>query len=101
MATLSKNVITLILSLALLLFFFHGYWCNFIGSNFHHHHHRHHQGTLNRKRELIATKFDFKPFMRHHHHHLKHLSPPPESEIDPIYGVEKRLVPTGPNPLHH
>ncbi|WOL14082.1 hypothetical protein Cni_G22862 [Canna indica] len=22
-------------------------------------------------------------------------------EIDPQYGVEKRLVPTGPNPLHH
>ncbi|KMZ56145.1 hypothetical protein ZOSMA_99G00760 [Zostera marina] len=22
-------------------------------------------------------------------------------EIDPRYGVEKRLVPTGPNPLHH
>ncbi|KDO70113.1 hypothetical protein CISIN_1g039551mg [Citrus sinensis] len=23
------------------------------------------------------------------------------AEIDPRYGVEKRLVPTGPNPLHH
>lgn len=23
------------------------------------------------------------------------------NEIDPRYGVEKRLVPTGPNPLHH
>ncbi|KAI5068691.1 hypothetical protein GOP47_0017036 [Adiantum capillus-veneris] len=32
-------------------------------------------------------------------------SPAPEdaegSEIDPRYGVEKRLVPTGPNPLHN
>jgi hypothetical protein len=27
--------------------------------------------------------------------------PPPPSEIDPIYGVEKRLVPSGPNPLHN
>ncbi|XVF85844.1 hypothetical protein PTKIN_Ptkin17bG0150300 [Pterospermum kingtungense] len=30
--------------------------------------------------------------------------PPPPSEldeIDPRYGVEKRLVPSGPNPLHH
>ncbi|KAK8686834.1 hypothetical protein V6N13_125851 [Hibiscus sabdariffa] len=31
-------------------------------------------------------------------------SPPPPSngeEIDPRYGVEKRLVPSGPNPLHN
>lgn len=29
-------------------------------------------------------------------------SPPDDgNEIDPRYGVEKRLVPTGPNPLHH
>ncbi|KAH7835261.1 hypothetical protein Vadar_024504 [Vaccinium darrowii] len=30
--------------------------------------------------------------------------PPPKSpldEIDPRYGVEKRLVPSGPNPLHN
>uniref|UniRef100_A0A6N2NFI8 Uncharacterized protein n=1 Tax=Salix viminalis TaxID=40686 RepID=A0A6N2NFI8_SALVM len=27
--------------------------------------------------------------------------PPPPSEIDPRYGVEKRLVPSGPNPLHN
>ncbi|CAN6451870.1 unnamed protein product [Victoria cruziana] len=26
---------------------------------------------------------------------------PAGNEIDPRYGVEKRLVPTGPNPLHH
>ncbi|XVE91587.1 hypothetical protein REPUB_Repub01dG0022700 [Reevesia pubescens] len=32
------------------------------------------------------------------------LPPPPPSklnEIDPRYGVEKRLVPSGPNPLHN
>ncbi|KAL1198369.1 CLAVATA3/ESR (CLE)-related protein 9 [Cardamine amara subsp. amara] len=28
------------------------------------------------------------------------LSPPP-TEIDPRYGVDKRLVPSGPNPLHN
>ncbi|KAL3501482.1 hypothetical protein ACH5RR_035931 [Cinchona calisaya] len=30
-------------------------------------------------------------------------SPPPPSdyEIDPRFGVEKRLVPSGPNPLHN
>ncbi|KDP41278.1 hypothetical protein JCGZ_15685 [Jatropha curcas] len=27
--------------------------------------------------------------------------PPPASEIDPRYGVETRLVPSGPNPLHN
>ncbi|KAF9674379.1 hypothetical protein SADUNF_Sadunf10G0121200 [Salix dunnii] len=33
----------------------------------------------------------------------RHLGPPPPppSEIDPRYGVEKRLVPSGPNPLHN
>ncbi|KDP20081.1 hypothetical protein JCGZ_05850 [Jatropha curcas] len=63
---------------------------------------------------LMATsKFNFTPFIktsnhrhRHHrHHHRSHLPPvqpqPAETEIDPRYGVEKRLVPTGPNPLHH
>ncbi|KAG1368630.1 putative CLAVATA3/ESR (CLE)-related protein 9 [Cocos nucifera] len=63
----------------------------------------------------------------HHHHHsensfsMRHqpppwclpfprgqLVPPPQppppplaEEIDPRYGVDKRLVPTGPNPLHN
>ncbi|XP_039163122.1 CLAVATA3/ESR (CLE)-related protein 9-like [Eucalyptus grandis] len=27
--------------------------------------------------------------------------PPPPDEIDPRYGVNKRLVPSGPNPLHN
>ncbi|KAF3789883.1 CLAVATA3/ESR protein [Nymphaea thermarum] len=27
--------------------------------------------------------------------------PPLTEELDPRYGVEKRLVPTGPNPLHN
>ncbi|KAI6686369.1 hypothetical protein NL676_032282 [Syzygium grande] len=27
--------------------------------------------------------------------------PPPPDEIDPRYGVDKRLVPSGPNPLHN
>ncbi|KAK9135358.1 hypothetical protein Syun_014688 [Stephania yunnanensis] len=46
---------------------------------------------------------------RKHNYHLRHPPPspppPPSSpsldEIDPRYGVEKRLVPTGPNPLHN
>ncbi|OIT04692.1 clavata3esr (cle)-related protein 13 [Nicotiana attenuata] len=100
MAPLSKNVSTLILSLALVLCFIVG-WCNLISNSSIINHHFisfSSHGTLNSRRELIASKFDFKPFMRHHR---KHLSPPPESGIDPIYGVEKRLVPSGPNPLHH
>ncbi|KAI3763679.1 hypothetical protein L2E82_13673 [Cichorium intybus] len=32
--------------------------------------------------------------------HLQPPPPPPE-EIDPRYGVAKRLVPSGPNPLHN
>ncbi|XP_010527737.1 PREDICTED: CLAVATA3/ESR (CLE)-related protein 10-like [Tarenaya hassleriana] len=27
--------------------------------------------------------------------------PPPPPEIDPRFGVQKRLVPSGPNPLHN
>jgi hypothetical protein len=65
-------------------------------------------------RKVLASKFDFTPFVKHHQqrtHHRKpspneHVQPQPdpdpaESEIDPRYGVEKRRVPTGPNPLHH
>ncbi|MCL7050210.1 hypothetical protein MKW94_001855 [Papaver nudicaule] len=67
-----------------------------------------------------SETFDFSPFYKHHHHkhhghhHHHHYyynpEPPPPGgtndnnnghEIDPRYGVEKRLVPTGPNPLHH
>lgn len=38
--------------------------------------------------------------------HHQHYSPPPpplghDQIVDPRYGVEKRLVPTGPNPLHN
>lgn len=61
----------------------------------HHHHHHHH---------------------KHHHHHHRHhadqrwnwhgVIPPSaggegDEAIDPRYGVQKRLVPSGPNPLHH
>ncbi|CAJ2634901.1 unnamed protein product [Trifolium pratense] len=65
-------------------------------------------------RKMLATGFDFTPFInrhhhshRHHHdhHHRSHMPAhphePKETEIDPRYGVDKRLVPTGPNPLHH
>lgn len=37
----------------------------------------------------------------HNYESSTYSSPDDGSEIDPRYGVEKRLVPTGPNPLHH
>ncbi|XP_010416226.1 PREDICTED: CLAVATA3/ESR (CLE)-related protein 13-like [Camelina sativa] len=54
-------------------------------------------------RALATKEFDFTPFLKdlqRSNHHRK-VSPPGGSEIDPRYGVEKRLVPSGPNPLHH
>ncbi|KFK41835.1 hypothetical protein AALP_AA2G177400 [Arabis alpina] len=54
------------------------------------------------RRALVVKKFDFTPFskdQRRKHH--REVSPPGGSEIDSRYGVEKRLVPSGPNPLHH
>ncbi|KAL4036114.1 hypothetical protein IC575_004838 [Cucumis melo] len=88
------------------------------------HNHNHHNNTLSKissfspnRKLMTSSKFDFTIFLqhlhvdnhpphhhhRHHHHHHHHRADSPEvgAEIDPRYGVEKRLVPTGPNPLHH
>ncbi|KAL5818028.1 hypothetical protein ACOSQ3_026406 [Xanthoceras sorbifolium] len=110
----TPHVFSTILWLSLLyllffFFFFQGFWCSLLVSNNSIHreipvlHDRHHHS-----RKLLAGKFDFTPFLphRHHrHHHRTHVPQRPEpttgKEIDPRYGVEKRLVPTGPNPLHH
>nr|GMD31022.1 CLAVATA3/ESR (CLE)-related protein 12-like [Ipomoea batatas] len=51
-----------------------------------------------RKLLLGTNSFDFSPFM---HRRRNHHPPQPENNIDPRYEVEKRLVPSGPNPLHH
>ncbi|GAY47059.1 hypothetical protein CUMW_101690 [Citrus unshiu] len=64
--------------------------------------------------KVLASKFDFTPFQKHHeksspsqelqpkdHHQPAPAADHGSAEIDPRYGVEKRLVPTGPNPLHH
>lgn len=64
----------------------------------------HHHHSLIMKRKVLASRFDFSPFFKHHDHKNSEgvLKPDPsETEIDPRYGVEKRRVPTGPNPLHH
>ncbi|GKU90400.1 hypothetical protein SLE2022_219290 [Rubroshorea leprosula] len=56
-------------------------------------------------RKVLASKFDFKPFQHQQDHQRSQKqvpsADPAGTEIDPRYGVEKRLVPTGPNPLHH
>ncbi|PWA51553.1 CLAVATA3/ESR-RELATED 11 [Artemisia annua] len=61
---------------------------------------------LSNNRKMLSSKFDFNPFLNHHHHHHDHYENGLEvsgtsNAIDPHYGVEKRLVPSGPNPLHH
>ncbi|KAK7275180.1 hypothetical protein RIF29_16289 [Crotalaria pallida] len=64
----------------------------------------HHHSSLISRKVLVASKFDFSPFFKHHHKQSKGIEVKPEpsgTEIDPRYGVEKRRVPTGPNPLHH
>ncbi|KAG6601759.1 CLAVATA3/ESR (CLE)-related protein 12, partial [Cucurbita argyrosperma subsp. sororia] len=62
-------------------------------------------------RKELASKVDFTPFFPHPQPNRprKHSRPavklePPDSaadDVDPLYGVEKRRVPNGPNPLHN
>ncbi|CAN8238917.1 unnamed protein product [Cochlearia groenlandica] len=55
-------------------------------------------------RKALSHSFDFTPFQRRDNHHRDHNLSGEEyggDEIDPRYGVEKRRVPSGPNPLHH
>ncbi|KAK9105592.1 hypothetical protein Scep_022436 [Stephania cephalantha] len=94
----------LIILLCLSLYFLLFHVCSLRSNNIHHPLHiSHHHQTLIGRKALLASEFDFSPFRHHHHHHHHHL--PPQAvdgrEIDLRYGVEKRLVPTGPNPLHH
>lgn len=68
------------------------------------HIHQHHL-TLHDHYKALAQplKFNFSLFVSRRHHHRKfgHGHLVARSEIDPRYGVEMHLVPTGPNPLHH
>ncbi|KAF7850258.1 hypothetical protein BT93_L5670 [Corymbia citriodora subsp. variegata] len=90
----------LCLSLLSLFLFFHG-WRNLSSQP------KNQLSWSNRR--ALASKYDFTPFLhhsqrqRHHHHHIHHQRghvPVVPGPPDP-YGAEKRLVPTGPNPLHH
>ncbi|KAG1341996.1 hypothetical protein COCNU_05G002250 [Cocos nucifera] len=58
---------------------------------FHHHHQPHEGNSLSSSHRLPSRCLHFA---------RRRFQPPPR-EIDPRYGVEKRLVPTGPNPLHN
>ncbi|KAM7484512.1 hypothetical protein LguiA_000521 [Lonicera macranthoides] len=88
-----------LLWLSLLSLFFHQFYINFFSKT------NPTTTTLSSlppltNRKVLASKFDFSPFL-HRHRHRKQSPNQHESEVDPRYGVEKRLVPTGPNPLHH
>lgn len=68
-------------------------------SHNHHHHHLYHScGSLSsEKSRSLCIKLQ----RIHQHQTLPPPSPSQLDEIDPRYGVEKRLVPSGPNPLHN
>ncbi|GAV77483.1 hypothetical protein CFOL_v3_20954 [Cephalotus follicularis] len=97
--------IILWLSLSLLLLVFHvvnNFKSNitFTYSSLSNHH------LINRK--VFISKLDFTPIQNHPQQQHKKRSrdmqvqpAPSGNQIDLRYGVEKRLVPTGPNPLHH
>ncbi|GMY25884.1 CLAVATA3/ESR (CLE)-related protein 9 [Fagus crenata] len=66
--------------------------------NHHHHHLDHSCGSLSsEKSRSLCIKLQ----RIHQHQTLPPPSPSQLDEIDPRYGVEKRLVPSGPNPLHN
>ncbi|OAY50228.1 hypothetical protein MANES_05G118800v8 [Manihot esculenta] len=105
MKILLSSLFRIIICLSLLFIFFHG-WCFLFSNNGEDNIHvsLYQVQTLSNRR-MLSTKFDFTPFLkkshRIHHWHLPVHPHPAGTEIDPRYGAEKRLVPTGPNPLHH
>ncbi|KAB1212675.1 CLAVATA3/ESR (CLE)-related protein 13 [Morella rubra] len=108
MALRLPHLFSLILWLSLFLLLFHG-WFSFTTTNrsAHNSHISLSHRTLISNRKVLAGKIDFTVFLRHRHQlHHSHSNVPVQpgsagTEIDPRYGMEKRLVPTGPNPLHH
>ncbi|XP_031120431.1 CLAVATA3/ESR (CLE)-related protein 12 [Ipomoea triloba] len=98
-SSLTKNPISFIAIILCSLFFF---FLLFHGFSDHHHHPR--ALRISSRRVIMGVGFDFQSFLQHRGHRKHLASAAPESdddEIDPRYGVEKRLVPSGPNPLHH
>lgn len=60
-------------------------------------HHRHRCDLISRSTHRLRSLC----IQLHKTQPLPPPSPPSDHEIDPRYGVEKRLVPSGPNPLHN
>ncbi|OWM90322.1 CLAVATA3/ESR (CLE)-related protein 12-like [Punica granatum] len=96
------HLLSLTLWLSLLFFFFHA-WTNYSNNT------THSFRTLSvTDRKSLAQKYDFTPFLHHRHHrhhhkhrHRDHTTRQAGAKTDPLYGLDKRVVPTGPNPLHH
>ncbi|XP_020593073.1 inactive protein FON2 SPARE1-like [Phalaenopsis equestris] len=63
-------------------------------SSHHHHHHHSHPSSYHghSTTTLVAAAHEPNPTLARDD---------TGNEIDPRYGVEKRFVPSGPNPLHH
>ncbi|KAG8366560.1 hypothetical protein BUALT_Bualt17G0092500 [Buddleja alternifolia] len=83
--------------LFLILLLFHDSYSTNSYNSYEHH-------PLISHRKALSSKFDFTPFLKHRRElpPAFHTGPPGSgSEIDHRYGAEKRLVPSGPNPLHH
>ncbi|KAJ6318035.1 hypothetical protein OIU76_013558 [Salix suchowensis] len=64
------------------------------------HHQSHSCGSFPHKSSSRSWCIRFQRMNERRHLGIR-FPPPPPIEIDPIYGVEKRLVPSGPNPLHN
>ncbi|CAH9147511.1 unnamed protein product [Cuscuta epithymum] len=93
---MSLKVVFSILWLSLALLFLHEFYSynnNKIGVAL---------SSSNGHRKTLASHYDFTPFDRRRQQHSPEV--PGEArgrEVDPRYGVDKRLVPSGPNPLHN
>ncbi|KAH1161783.1 hypothetical protein AAZX31_01G053400 [Glycine max] len=94
----------IILFLLLFLLFFSSANCKVpspstsSGNTLHHHHHhlRYCDSFTKRNPRSLCTELQ-----RIHQRLFEAVPPSQENGIDPRFGAEKRLVPSGPNPLHN
>ncbi|XP_058082330.1 CLAVATA3/ESR (CLE)-related protein 12-like [Magnolia sinica] len=91
-----SHLIGFLLWVSLLFFLIHG-WGHVRSSNTN----LIHPSLIKINRKALMSEFDFSSFNPQHRPYTPVEPDPPSEEIDPRYGVQKRLVPTGPNPLHH
>ena len=74
---------------------------NTLNHDHHHHHHHHHflrycESFTKRNPRSLCTELQ-----SIHQRLIEAIPPSQENGIDPRFGAEKRLVPSGPNPLHN